>query len=62
MARLTIKQASEKLDLPPQAIRCWIQSGKCVFGEVVHEAKSKNGRKTYYISSERLDAYLQGKI
>lgn len=56
--RLTIKEAAKRLDLPPQALREWIKRGTCGFGEVVHDMKSKHGRRTYYISSERLDAYL----
>ena len=63
MARLTIKEAAEKLDLPEQSIRSWAQSEKgCPFVEIVAEPKSRHGRRTYYVNSARLELYLQGKL
>ena len=59
--RITIQEASEQLDLPPQALREWIKRG-CPFGVVVHDMKSRNGRRTYYVNSERLELYLRGKV
>lgn len=56
--RITIQEAAQRLDLPPQAVREWLKKDNCPFGTVVHEKKQRNGRRTYYISSERLDAYL----
>lgn len=56
--RVKIEDAAKKLDLPPQAVREWLKKDNCPFGTVVHDMKSKHGRRTYYISSERLDAYL----
>lgn len=56
--RLTIKEAARRLDIPPQALRVWIARGNCPFGEVLHEQKSRHGRKTYYVNEARLDAYL----
>lgn len=56
--RMTIEEAAKRLGLPKQTLRLWIQSGKCIFGDVVIEGKKKN---TYYISSERLEAYLKGR-
>ena len=62
MARLTIKEASKRLDLPEQSLRSWAQSEKgCPFISVVCDKKSKNGRRTYYVNEQRLDAYLAGK-
>lgn len=58
--RLTIKETSQRLDLPEQALREWIKKG-CPFGEVVHEMKSRHGRRTYYVNSERLERYLKGE-
>jgi len=58
--RLTIKEAAQRLDLPEQAVRVWVQRG-CPFGEVVHDKKSRHGRRTYYINSERLERYLKGE-
>ena len=58
--RITIQEAAQRLDLPPQALREWIKRG-CPFGEVVHDIKSKHGRRTYYINSERLEKYLKGE-
>ena len=60
--RITIQEASEQLDLPPQAVRVWLQKENCPFGTVVHEKKQRNGRRTYYINSERLELYLRGKV
>ena len=59
--RVKIKEAAERLDIPPQALRVWVQRG-CPFGEVLHEQKSRHGRKTYYINSERLEKYLEGRL
>lgn len=56
--RLTIQEAAQKLDLPPQAVRVWLQKPDCPFGTVIHDKKQRCGRRTYFISSERLDAYL----
>lgn len=58
--RLTIKEAAQRLDLPEQAVRVWVQRG-CSFGEVIFDKKSRNGRRTYYINSERLEKYLKGE-
>lgn len=58
--RLTIRETSKRLDLPEQALREWLKRG-CPFGEVVHDKKSRNGRRTYYINSERLEKYLKGE-
>ena len=58
MNRITTREASEMLGLSPQALRCWISSNTCPFGQVVREAKSRPGRNTYYICKERLMAYL----
>ena len=58
--RVKINDAAKRLDIPPQALREWIKRG-CPFGEVVHDKKSRNGRRTYYINSERLDLYLKGE-
>lgn len=58
--RLTIEEASKKLDIPPQGLRIWLQNG-APFGMVLHDKKQRNGRRTYYINSERLEAYLEGK-
>lgn len=59
--RLTIKEAAERLDIPPQALRVWLQKENCPFGEVLHEQKSRHGRRTYYVNSERLERYLKGE-
>ena len=59
--RITIQQAAQRLDLTPQALREWIKRGTCGFGEVVHDMKSKHGRRTYYVNSERLERYLKGE-
>lgn len=58
--RLTIKEAAQKLDMPEQGLREWCKRG-CPFGEVLHEQKSRHGRRTYYINSERLERYLKGE-
>lgn len=62
MTRLTVKQAAQKLDLPPQAIRSWVTQGTCPFGSVIYDKKSKNGRRTYYINGELLKLYMEGKV
>lgn len=63
MARLTIKEAADKLGLPEQSLRSWAQSEKgCPFISIVCNKKSAYGRRTYYVCSERLEAYLQGKL
>lgn len=59
--RLTVKQAAERTGLPEQTIRVWCQAKTCPFGEVVIDRKNRYGHRTYYICSERLELYLQGK-
>lgn len=59
--RVSIKEAAEKLGIPDQSLRLWVQKG-CPFGEVMIDKRSRYGRRTYYINRERLDLYLQGKI
>lgn len=59
--RVTVKEAAEKLGLPEQSLRMWMQAKTCPFGEVVIDRTTRYGRRTYYINSERLEAYLQGK-
>ena len=60
--RLTIQEAAQKLDLPPQAVRVWLQKPDCPFGTVIHDKKRRNGgRRTYFVSSERLEKYLKGE-
>ena len=56
--RMTIEETAKRLGLPKQTLRLWIQSGKCIFGDVVIDGK----RKTYYINRERLQAYMEGKL
>ena len=60
--RTSIKDAAVKLGLPEQSLRLWIQSKNCPFGEILIDRKSRYGRRTYYINSERLNLYLQGKL
>lgn len=54
--RLTVKEASEMLGYPEQAVRVLMQSGKLPIGEVIGQS-----RKTYYITAERLKAYMDGR-
>ena len=60
--RVKIKEAAEKLGVPEQSLRLWITQGTCPFGSVMIAKEKKNGRNTYFISRERLDLYLQGKL
>ena len=62
MARLTITEVAKRLDLPEQSLRSWAQTGTCPFIEIVATPKQPHGRRTYYCNSERLEAYLQGKL
>ena len=62
MARITIKEAARRLDLPEQSVRSWIQKGTCPFGEIIADKKQAHGRNTYYVNSARLELYLQGKL
>lgn len=62
MTRITVAQAARELDLPPQAIRSWINKGTCPFGTVIYDKKSKNGRRTYYINGDHLQMYKEGKL
>ena len=59
--RIKVKEAAQKLDIPEQSLRCWIQKG-CPFGEVMIEKKGRYGRRTYYINARRLEMYLNGKL
>lgn len=62
MSRISINEAANTLGLPAQSLRCWISLGTCPFGEVVQEAKSKHGHKTYFVCKERLEAYLSNEM
>lgn len=53
--RISVKDASRLLGYPEQAVRCLIRAGKLPIGEFIGDR-----RKTYYISSERLENYLKG--
>lgn len=59
--RISIKEAATKLQIPEQSLRCWLQKG-APFGEVMIDRQKKGGRRTYYINSQRLELYLQGKL
>ena len=52
--RISIKEASEMLGIPAQAVRVLMEKGKLPIGEVMEGRK----RKTYYIFKERTEAYL----
>ena len=55
--RVTVRQASEMLGYPQQAVRELIKSGKLPIGTYTGDK-----RKTYYISSERLKKYMKGEL
>ena len=57
--RVKTKDAAERLGIPEQTLRLWLQKG-APFGEVVIERKAKGGRRTYYINADRLENYLKG--
>ena len=59
--RVKLADAAKQLGIPEQSLRLWCQKG-CPFGEVMIDKKTRNGRRTYYINSERLNLYLQGKL
>lgn len=56
---MTIPQALEKypIQLSPQLIRVWIQSGKCPFGYIIRDGQ----RKSYYVAEEQLKQFLSGE-
>lgn len=60
--RVKTQDAARELGIPEQSLRLWCEKGNCPFGSVMIPKEKKNGRNTYYISRERLDLYLQGKI
>ena len=60
--RTSIKEAALQLGIPEQSLRCWIQSEKCPFGEILIDKKKRNGRRTYYINSIRLKKYIEGEV
>lgn len=53
--RISVKEASDILGYPQQAIRRLISTGKLPIGEVIGDK-----RKTYYITAERLKKYMEG--
>lgn len=57
--RLTIKQAAELLGVSQQFLRIGLQQDKFPFGTAV---KTSPSRYTYYISADRLLAYLGAKL
>lgn len=59
--RVTIEEAAKRLGLPQQTLRVWIANKTCPFGDVVIDKQGRNGKRTYYISSERLERYLRGE-
>ena len=60
--RVKTAEAARQLGIPEQSLRLWCQQGTCPFGSVMIEKKGRYGRRTYYISAERLSLYLQGKL
>lgn len=58
--RVSIKEASQKLGLPQQTLRVFLQNGK--FKEFAEATKINNSRHwTYYINRNRLEDYLKIK-
>ena len=62
MARAKIKDTARLLGIPEQSLRLWLQTNNCPFGSVLIDKKGRYGRRTYYISEERLELYLTGKL
>ena len=58
---MTISEASKKLNLSEQLLRCWIQSGSCEFGYIIRPKASRTGRNTYYINEQALKDFIEGK-
>ena len=56
---MTIPQALKKypIQLSPQLIRVWIQSGKCPFGYIIREGQ----RNTYLVNEAQLKKWIQGE-
>lgn len=58
--RVSIKEASQKLGLPQQTLRVFLQNGK--FKEFAEATKINNSQHwTYYINRIRLENYLKNK-
>lgn len=55
---MTVPEASKLLNMSPQLIRVWIQSGKCPFGVIL----ANKTRKTYYINQERMKLWCEGRL
>ena len=53
--RITIQEAAKILRISEQGLRLWIASGKCPFGIVINENKS---RKTYWVGKEKLYEFI----
>ena len=57
---MTVTEASKELNLSPQLLRCWIQSGTCEFGFIVRPKAKQTGRNSYYVCEERMKAWMRG--
>lgn len=55
MSRVTIKEASELLDIPAQCLRMGLRQGRFPFGTAV---QSSEKRYVYYINRGKLYEYL----
>lgn len=55
MSSLSVREAAERLDMPPQLLRVALQQGKLPFGVAV-----KRGRWSYYINRRRLEEWMGG--
>ncbi len=58
-ARITIKEAAGRLQLPEQTLRLWIQNGTCPFGDIVIQRGGGRKKNTYYINTAKLNKYLE---
>lgn len=59
--RITVKEASDILEIPVQTLRLWIQNGNCPFGYIIRQKNGRTGRNTYYINEQALRNFIEGK-
>jgi hypothetical protein len=55
---MTLPQAAKQLNMSAQCLRVWIQQvANHPFGYIIRDGR----RKSYYISEERMKAWMEGK-
>lgn len=58
--RISVKEASDLLGIPPYSVRYWMQTGQLKIGHYIRSASGKTG--TYVIYRELVEKWKKGEV